>query len=305
MYAFTSTGRPERPVVLSRVDDPRPAPGEVLVAVDGYSLNRGEVLRLLRRRRRGDRPGQDVAGRVLSPAGDRLQPGARVVGHVLAGSWAQRVCVPADQLAVLPDGVELTQAAALPMAGLTALRLVRAIGSRLVGGRVLITGAGGGVGHLFTELAAGVGARITAVTRRVPDRLLALGAERVIAAAQDAAGTYDVIVETVGGATLERAYQLVADDGLIVWMGQAGGEPAGLDFFSRVGAGVNPTIRRFSYWPDATATDADDLAALVRLVATGRLHPEIGVVEDWSATGEVIVRFLGGEVRGNAVLTVS
>jgi NADPH:quinone reductase-like Zn-dependent oxidoreductase len=302
MRGFVSTGDSISLVALETVAEPEPGSGEAVVAVEGYSLNRGEVLRLTRQGA-GAHPGQDVAGRVLRAAADGSGPreGTRVVGHVPAGSWSERVAVPTAALAVLPDAVELEAAAALPMAGLTALRLVRLIGGRLVGRRVLLTGAGGGVGHGFVELASAVGARVTAVTTRSGERLLRLGAAEAVTAIDDASGPYDVIVESIGGQSLTASWQLVSQTGLIVWMGQAGGAPATLDFFSRVGPGVNPTIARFSYWP-ADEPDGPDLAALVRLVAADRLHPEVGEVASWERTPEMLQRFLERRTRGNVVL---
>jgi NADPH:quinone reductase len=302
--ALVSTAVAGQRVELRAMPEPSPDVHEAVVAVEAFSLNRGEVRRLVVGHA-GQRPGQDVAGHVVAPAADGSGPpaGTRVVGHVLGGSWAERVAVPVDQLTPLPDGVPATTAAGLPMAGLTALRVVRALGGQLVAARVLLTGAGGGVGHLLVELMSAVGADVTAVASRARDRLLELGATRAVPSLEAADGPYDVVVESLGGAGFARAFQLVAPSGTILWMGQASGDPITLDFFARVGAGINPTIRRFSYWP-GTRSDAEDLAALVRLVATDRLHPEVGLQADWADTADVIERHLRREVSGNAVLTV-
>jgi NADPH:quinone reductase len=116
MRAYVGTpGGPE----LRSVPDPQPAPNEVVVQVEAFSLNRGE-LGLFAGRPEGWRPGQDIAGRVLAPAGDGSGPaaGRRVVAMVDFDGWAQRVAVPVDRLAPLPDAVEAERAAGFGSPGL-------------------------------------------------------------------------------------------------------------------------------------------------------------------------------------------
>ncbi|KJS51461.1 alcohol dehydrogenase, partial [Streptomyces rubellomurinus subsp. indigoferus] len=107
----------------------------------------------------------DIAGLVVQAAADGSGPGVgtRVVGHPPQGGCAEYAAVPPPSLAVLPVGVDRVRAAALPLAGITALRPLRPAGS-LTGRRVLLTGAAGGGGHYVTELAVGAGAARTAVT---------------------------------------------------------------------------------------------------------------------------------------------
>jgi len=155
-------------VVFGEAAEPQPAADEAVLAVEAFSVNRGETLQLdgaLARTWPGWRPGKDVAGRVVSAAADGSGPamGTRVVGHPPAYGWAERVAVRTDALAELPDGVDTVTAAALPLAGVTALRLLRAAGP-VAGASLLLTGASGGVGHYFTELAAASGAAVTAVS---------------------------------------------------------------------------------------------------------------------------------------------
>ena len=121
-------------------------------------MNRGEIFRL-ENPVPGARPGKDVAGVVLRAAADGTGPaaGQRVIGHPRGRRLARVAAVPADSLAVLPPEVTVVQGAALPLAGLTALRLLQAAG-RVAGQRILLTGASGGVGHYVTELAAKAGA---------------------------------------------------------------------------------------------------------------------------------------------------
>lgn len=300
MPAFVPS--PPGGVELAQVPEPVAADHEAVVAVEAYSVNRGELY-LLEMPREGWRPGQDVAGRVLAPARDGSGPaaGTRVVGHAWAGGWAPRVAVATEALVALPDAVATTVAATLPLAGLTAVRLLRAA-RVLTGRRVLVTGASGGVGHLLVELLAAQGARTTVVTR-TPERaarLRTLGAGAVVHRVQDADGPFDVVLESVGGASLTAALERLADDGTLFWFGQASGSAATLDFFRVPGRAA---VRRFAYWPH-DEPDRVDLQALVELVAAGRLHPEVGLLADWHETPRALAALRDREVVGNVVLRI-
>jgi NADPH2:quinone reductase len=303
MQALRGASEADGLVRLVEVGDPTPADDEVVVQVEALSVNRGEIMLL--RAGREDPPGKDIAGRVVRTAADGSGPpvGTRVVGHPEHSGWAELAPVPADRVAPLPDEVDAVTAAALPLAGTTALGLVRDAGP-LYGRRVLLTGASGGVGHYVVELGAAQGARITAVARNLERgaRLLDLGAEAVVHDVADAEGPFDVVMESVGGVTFDVAYHRLRADGLMLWFGQASGEPVTIDYFDFTGPWKS-TIRRFSHTV-APVPLATDLATLVRLVADGRLHPELGLVADWSEAADALRAVADREVRGNAVLTV-
>ncbi|WP_042427624.1 zinc-binding dehydrogenase [Streptacidiphilus anmyonensis] len=305
MKAFTATGLVDRAVVLSEVAQPEPRSDEALVKVDAYSVNRGETF-VLESPPPGWRPGKDVAGLVVQAAADGSGPavGRRVVGHPPASGWAEYVAVPTASLAELPDRVTTVQAAALPLAGLTALRLLRAAGS-LAGRRALLTGASGGVGHYVTELAVASGAELTAVSRSPARgaRLAEFGAT-VVGRVEDAEGPFDLVLESTGGPNLAAALARLAPRGQLLWFGQASREPATVSFFDLLRGPVSATVRHFSY-ADDDRPYGTDLATLVRLVAQDRLHPEIGLVRDWSETADILTDLRERRVRGNAVLTLS
>jgi NADPH:quinone reductase-like Zn-dependent oxidoreductase len=212
--------------------------------------------------------------------------------------------VAVRDLAVLPETVDVVTAAALPLAGLTALRLLRTIGSSS-GRRILLTGASGGVGHYFVELAAAQGALVTAVVagRERGARLLELGAADVVASVEETTSRFDVVIESVGGAVFPAAWSRLDSRGLFVWMGQASRVPPVLDFLDWRG-GASATLRKFSY-VDSDVPVHEDLATLLRLVSQGHLHPEIASVRDWRDTPDTLRALLARQIRGNAVLEVT
>jgi len=306
MKALIATGQRELTVALADISMPRPEPSEALVKVEAFSVNRGEIF-LLEDSRAGARPGKDIAGAVVQTAANGSGPvaGQRVVGHPEAGGWAEYAAVPVSSLAPIPDSVPTVQAAALPLAGLTALRLMRTIG-HVTGRRILLTGASGGVGHYFTELAANAGAEVTAVTSSAErgQQLIRLGAAAVVHDIAAAHGPFHLVLESTGGKNTPLALDRLVRRGTLIWFGQASRCPATLSFFDiRDGPG-SVTIRQFSYY-DFDTPYGEDLAILVRLVATGRLHPEIGRVADWSDTAATLTDLYRRRIRGNAVLTIS
>ncbi|MEU4352680.1 zinc-binding dehydrogenase [Streptomyces sp. NPDC023838] len=300
MQRLIPTGQAARPVAFAEVPQPVPEPGEALIKVEAIAPNRGETF-LLERPTPGLLPGKDIAGLVVQAAANGSGPGigTRVVGHPAQGGWAEYAAVPTHSLAVLPDSIDSVRAAALPLAGITALRLLRTAGS-LAGRRVLLTGASGGVGHYVTELAVGAGAELTAVTATPVrgERLAELGATVVheVTAAQ---GPFDVVLESTGGSDLPIALAKARPGGTLVWFGQASRTPATLDFFQLLGGPERVTIQHFHY---AGAPYGSDLAALVRLVEQRRLHPEIGRVTDWAQTADTLVDLRERRIRGKAVL---
>jgi NADPH:quinone reductase-like Zn-dependent oxidoreductase len=294
-------------VEFGEVAQPSLLGGEALVRVAAFCVNRGETF-LLEKPPDGWRPGKDIAGVVVRAAADGSGPaaGQRVVGHPPASGWAEYASVPADSLASLPADVSFVTAAALPLAGLTALRLLRMAGN-MTGRRILLTGASGGVGHYFTELAANAGAEVTAITATAQrgSRLAELGAAAVRRSVTDADGPYDLVLESAGGDSFARALEQLAPHGTLIWFGQASREPVTVNFFDLTyGGASSATIRHFAYTDFPEAYGAD-LAVLVRLVAAGRLHPEIGRVADWADTASVITDLRERRIRGNAVLTLS
>lgn len=306
MRALISTPREALPVALrDGLPEPVPAPNEAVVAVRAAGINRGE-LRLLAGRD-GWGPGQDVAGEIAVAAADGSGPpaGTRVVALAEMGGWAERVAAATDQIAALPDPVSFAEAASLPVAGLTALRGLQAAGP-ILGRRILITGAAGGVGRFAVELAArGGAAAVAAVVRDLAARgagLTAIGATQVVTAAGDAEGFYDLVLESVGGATLTAAVNKLAADGVAIVFGNSSNEPSALGFADLRG---NPRrrIQGFGVYTSGPGLGAD-LAFLVGLVAAGQLHPQVGTPWNWREAPAALAALRDRGVNGKAILSI-
>jgi NADPH2:quinone reductase len=301
--------RPSAPhgLELGEIDSPRPGYDQALVTVRAVSLNRGEA-RYLPRREEGTVHGWDVAGVVEKAAVDGSGPaeGERVVGLVSEGAWAEQAAVPTARLAGLPDEVSFEDAATLPVAGMTAVRALELAGP-LLGRRVLVTGASGGVGRFAIQLARDGGAHVTGVSSS-PERaegLAEIGADEVVPELAAEGEPFDVILESVGGASLAAALARVAPWGTIVNFGNSSSEETTFDvspFYSLPGARLIG-MRIFDEL-DRRGSGVRDLRLLAGRVAAGRLDTQIGVTRSWHEAGPTLEDLIERRVRGKAVLTI-
>lgn len=227
---------------IEEVDPPQMGPDEVLVRVVASSVNaadwhllRGKpyLARLTEglRRPKDPRVGLDVAG-VVEAVGANirdLRPGDRVFGS-RSGAFGE--LVSGENFAPMPASTTFAEAAALPIAGMTALQAVRDKGEVSPGDRVLILGAGGGVGTLAVQIAKAAGATVTAATRTAHVELvLSLGADHAIDYTEvDVTATrerYDVIIDIAGTTGLRRLGRLLVEDGRLVMVAPDPGQWAG------------------------------------------------------------------------------
>lgn len=284
--------------------DPDPGPDEVLVEQHATSINRGEVRRLPQRAP-GFVTGWDVAGVVVRAARTGGPPeGARVTGIVTQGAWAEKVAVPTDAVAEIPDGLDFARAATLPVAGLTALRAL-ARGGMLLGRRVLITGGAGGVGRFAIQLASRAGAHVTAVVGS-PERakgLDRLGAHETITEFEPDGPRFDLILESVGGHSLTAALNRIEPRGTVVAFGNSSGEATNFNisaFYSQAGA----QLYAFMVFNEIriTGTGPSDLRTLAELTASGELEAEVTLEADWHEPQEAMRALMDRRVGGKAVL---
>jgi NADPH:quinone reductase-like Zn-dependent oxidoreductase len=265
-------------LVVERAPVPTPAAGEVLVAVHAAAITFDELTWDETWTRDGVSrtpviPSHEASG-VIAEIGSGvtdLEAGAEVYGLIgfdRDGAAAEFVTVPAADLAARPSTVSHVVAAALPLAGLTALQALVDHAAVQPGEAVLVHGGAGGVGALTVQLAAILGARVTATVRSDAQELLgSFGAQRVIdvrteAFDEDGTAAYDVVIDTVGGETLDRSFGVLRPGGRLITLSAP--PPPGKD----EEYGVTATF--FIVEPNR-----DQLAELAALVDAGRLRVEI------------------------------
>ena len=264
-------------LVVERAPVPVPAAGEVLVSVRAAAITFDELTWDETWTRDGVSrtpviPSHEVSGVVfeLGSGVSDFKPGDEVYGLIefdRDGAAAEFVTVPATDLAAKPSTVSHTRAAALPLAGLTALQALVDHAAVQPGEAVLVHGGGGGVGALTVQLAAILGARVTATVRSDARELVSgFGAGRVIDVRTEAfdeiGPVYDVVIDTVGGETLDRSFGVLRRGGRLITL-----------------SAPPPVGRADDYGVTATffivVPNRDQLAQLAALVDSGRLRVEI------------------------------
>lgn len=260
---------------------PEPGAGQVRVRVVAAGVNPADAwlrsgrFRLFLRGRLPFVPGADVAGVVdgLGPGVTQWAVGDRVAALLpttAGGGYAPYAVTGAEHLAAVPDGVALTDAAAVPLAGLTALQALRDRAGLRAGADLLVHGASGGVGHLAVQVGTALGARVTAVTSgRNADAVRGLGAVRVVDyEREDPAGlgpVFDVVLDGVAEFGLRRARRVLRPGGVAVTVRPVVG-PLARDWLAWTRGG-----RRFR--SVLVRPDGAGLGLLLQWVAEGRVRP--------------------------------
>jgi NADPH:quinone reductase-like Zn-dependent oxidoreductase len=247
--------------------------------------------------------GVDVAGRVEAVGENvtRVQPGDEVFG-TCRGSFAEYACARADRLVPKPSNLTFEQAAAVPVSGCTALQAVRDRGKVRPGQRVLIIGAGGGVGTFAVQLAKALGAEVTGVcsTRNV-ELVGALGADHVIDYTQEdftqGGPRYDLILDNAGNHSLSALRRALAPTGRLI----PNSGSAGLGTF--ITAFVSSLFLRQQGRPYLSVPKLKDLMFLKELIEAGKVTPAIDRTYPLSDAADAF-RYLGnGHARGKVVIT--
>ncbi|WP_369244203.1 zinc-binding dehydrogenase [Streptomyces sp. R41] len=290
---------------LGEAPDPLPGPGQALIEVRHTSLNAAELF-FAERAEPGDVLGFDAGGVVVAAAADGSGPavGSRVVGFADGGGFGALRAMDVADLAVVPDGVDLGEAATLPVAAGTALRALEQAGP-LLGRRVLVTGASGGVGGFAVQLAAIGGAYVIAVagSEESARGLGDLGADEIAIGLAGVTQPVDVVVDTVGGDQLAAAYGLLAPDGSLQSVGWASGQGATLPVGSTLGSRTPKTI--VSVYNGVGLTDRQpQLRRLLDLVAAGKLRVPVGWRGPWDKIADAAEALGNRRLRGKAVLDV-
>jgi NADPH:quinone reductase-like Zn-dependent oxidoreductase len=302
------------------IDRPAIGPSDVLVQVRAAGLDRGTwhlmagkpyAIRLAGfgvRAPKNPVPGIDVAGVVVAVGGDvtRFQPGDEVYG-IGKGTFAEYTAAPEHKLASKPSNLTFTQAAAVPVSALTALKAVCDVGRVQPGQRVLVIGASGGVGTYAVQLAKAFGAEVTGVasTAKV-DFVRSIGADHVIDYTREdfAAGgvTYDVILDIGGSSTLARMRRALTPTGtLAIVGGENGGSWIGMDRQVRALA-MSPFLSQRL----ATVMAKEHFTGLERLtslIEDGRIVPAVERAYALSDAPTAMRQLVAGRVRGKLVIT--
>ncbi|MGV9279966.1 NAD(P)-dependent alcohol dehydrogenase [Streptomyces sp. NPDC003730] len=312
---------------LREVDRPRPGAGQVLVRVHAAAVNpydwhmlRGDpyAARLLGgmglTRPKHRVAGIDAAG-VVEDVGAGVRgfgPGDPVLGFC-PGAFAEYASTSASLLVPAPADLTYEQAAALPMGAVTALRGIRTVGRVGAGQRVLVNGAGGGVGSFAVQIAAALDAEVTGVcSARNTDLVRSLGATRVLDyAREDFTGEderYDVVLDNVGNHPPGRLRRVLTPSGVLVANG--GGSPGRV--FGAIGAMLRlaaaDAVTRQRLRPILPAAPAgpvhEDLLAVTALVGAGQVAPVIGRTFALAGTARAVRHVEEGHARGKTVITV-
>jgi alcohol dehydrogenase len=317
-------------VRLADIADPVPAPEDVLIEIHAASLNpidfkivHGDLKRVSKYQL--PRPfGFDASGVVLSAGvrSSRFKPGDLVYARAsreTIGSFAEKIALPQQFVALKPANVSHAEAAALPLVGLTTLQGFARVKAR-AGQRILIHAGAGGIGTFAVQYARHLGLEVTTTTSsKNVDFVKSLGADRVIAYNRenylDAGGDYDIVYDTLGGAFTVDAFKVVKRGGAVISLSG----PPDRDFARREGAGwlVRAAVWLMSrkiYAASAQAGAAycwfftepsgDQLREIAELVDRGAIRPVIDREFPFEQLPAALAHLETGRARGKVVLKV-
>lgn len=306
---------------FEEIDKPAPTEKEVLIRVRAASVNpydwhfmRGtpHFIRLFIGLRRPKSPqlGADVAGEVeaVGRRATRFKPGDVVFGTA-RGAFAEYACAPESTIALKPRNVTFERAAAVPIAGFTALQGLRDIARLKQGQRVLINGASGGVGTFAVQIAKSFGAEVTGVcsTRNI-EMVRSIGADHVIDYTTEADFTrsgqqYDVFFDGVGNRSLSECCRVIKPRGIYVGVGGGGPEVGSLALIA--GMIKKPVLSLFVKQKLVglhAKANCEDLAILGDMINAGKITPVIDRRFRLTEVPDAIRYVETGHARGKVVI---
>jgi NADPH:quinone reductase-like Zn-dependent oxidoreductase len=301
---LTRYGGPET-TVISTVPAPRPGPKQVLVRVQAAGIN-GLDWKVREGYVRDAFPlqlptvlGLELAGIVeeVRPGASRFRVGDRVMGSLGGlGAYAELVAVDEGLLSLIPDGLGDMEAAALPVASVSAWQSLNAAGPIQPGQRVLIHGAAGGVGGFAVQFAKAAGATVVATARgRYAERLRNLGADQVVdyetQRFDEVVQNVDLVLDYVGGDVLDRSWKVLSENGAIV-------STTSPDILKRKPAG------RRGLW-FINKPEAARLESIARDVAKGRLRSQVSEVVPFTDLAAAIERNRTQPHQGKVIVEVA
>lgn len=304
------------PEVLRAAELPEPVParGEVLVRVEAAALNPKDALvrkgrfRAVSGRRFPKRVGLDLAGVVeaVGPGVRGFAPGQRVWGFLeemraLRGSLATSVAARAREIAPLPEGLGLEEAAAVPLAAQTALQALRDLARVSPGRRVLVLGGSGGVGSFALQIARALGARVTSVSSgRNLDLCRSLGAEVALDYAQGDAlsgrASYDAVFDAFGSRSVAEARRALSPGGTYVTT-----VPSARIFRDQALTLLTPPRARLV----VVRARAEDLQTIGQLVTSGAVKPLVDRVVAFADVPDAFRHLETRRARGKIVVRVA
>ncbi len=319
--AYCEYGPPEV-LQLREIEKPTPAENELLVKVRAASVNpvdstySGKV-RLVTglRKPKETRFGTDYAG-IVEAVGEKVtqfKPGDEVLGGK-TGALAEYICVREDRSVVLkPANISFAQAAAVPVAAITALRGLRDKGKIQSDQKVLINGASGGVGTFAVQIAKSFGADVTAVcSGKYADMVRTIGADRVIDYTKEdftaGAERYDLIFDIVGNHSFSERRHILKPNGICVMVG-LGGSGWHDGFWSRIGGELTSYIASRFVKEKFIAYIAEfnkaDMTVLRDLIEAGKIKPVIDRTFPFTQVPDAVRYLETGHAKGKVVVTVS
>ncbi|HKY64903.1 MAG TPA: NAD(P)-dependent alcohol dehydrogenase [Acidimicrobiales bacterium] len=316
-------GPPDQVLQVEDVDTPVAGDHDVVVRTRATSVNPADW-HLVRGEPRIARPqlglrapkhhvlGCDVSGEVhaVGAAVTTFRPGDEVFGSPFMrgfGAFAEYVRVPVDCLSAKPAGLGHEQAAAVPLAALTALQGLRDHGRLTAGQRVLIIGASGGVGTFAVQIARSLGAEVTGVcSARNVDLVRSLGADHVVDYTSEdvtrSAARYDLVLQVAGAHAASALRRVLTPRGVLVMIsGDAEGRwvgPVGRMVAARLTSPfVGQTLTGFT-----VTVNADDLEAVGRQIEAGGVTPVIDRTYAFGEVAEALLHLETGRARGKVVI---